>query len=97
MLWEDEGLNTEWFNQSCQNETQWARRQWSIYRYIIIISSIMGIILTGHVLVTILIRKSFRSIPNMFHVNIFISNMCIMLLGVGFEFPVLLGESGWSV
>ncbi len=33
----------------------------------------------------------------MFHVNIFISNMCIMLLGVGFEFPVLLGESGWSV
>ncbi len=96
MLWEDEGLNTEGLNQSCHTDTQWAKRQWRIYRYIIIASSVIGIILTGHVLATILAKNSFRSVPNMFHVNIFISNLCIMLLGIAFEFPVLLG-AGWSV
>ncbi len=97
MIWFDEGVNVLDVNLSLSNETiEWARGQWSVYRYIIVMSSICGIILTIHTLFNILANAKFRTIPNMFHVNLFISNLCIMLLGFGFEFPVLLGAE-WSV
>ena len=97
MIWFEEGLNVLDVNVTLSEETiEWARGQWSVYRYVIVISSMIGIILTFHTLFTILTNAKFRTIPNMFHVNLFISNLCIMLIGFGFEFPVLLGAE-WSV
>ncbi len=72
-------------------EMEWSVKQWIIYRYIIVISSFVGIILSTHVLYLILSNRRFRNVVNMFHVNIFITNLCAMLTGIGIEFPILIG------
>ena len=89
MIFED-GLNIDNVESASEENLRWAKRQFSIFRHIIVTSSLIGIILTVAVLLIILCNRKFRTIPNLFHVNLFISNFCIMTTGLVFEFPVLL-------
>lgn len=89
MIFED-GLNIDNVESASEENLRWAKKQFSIFRHIIVASSLIGIILTVAVLLIILCNRKFRTIPNLFHVNLFISNFCIMTTGLVFEFPVLL-------
>ena len=89
MIFED-GLNIDNVESASEENLRWAKRQFSIFRHIIVTSSLIGIILTVAVLLIILCNRKFRTIPNLFHVNLFVSNFCIMTTGLVFEFPVLL-------
>ena len=89
MIFED-GLNIDNVESASEENLRWAKRQFSIFRHIIVTSSLIGIMLTVAVLLIILCNRKFRTIPNLFHVNLFVSNFCIMTTGLVFEFPVLL-------
>ena len=89
MIFED-GLNIDNVESASEENLRWAKNQFSIFRHIIVTSSLIGIILTVAVLLIILCNRKFRTIPNLFHVNLFVSNFCIMTTGLVFEFPVLL-------
>ena len=89
MIFED-GLNIDNVESTSEENLRWAKRQFSIFRHIIVTSSLIGIMLTVAVLLIILCNRKFRTIPNLFHVNLFVSNFCIMTTGLVFEFPVLL-------
>ena len=86
----DDGLNIDNVEGASEENIKWAKRQFGIFRHIIVTSCFTGILLTVAVLLIILSNRKFRTIPNLFHVNLFISNLCIMTTGLVFEFPVLL-------
>ena len=89
MIFED-GVNIDIVESASEENLRWAKRQFSIFRHIIVTASFIGIILTSAALIIILCNRKFRTIPNLFHVNLFISNFCTMTTGFVFEFPVLL-------
>ena len=86
----DDGLNIDNVENVSDENLRWTKKQFSIFRHIIVTSCISGIILTVAVLLIILCNRKLRTIPNFFHVNLFASNLCIMATGLIFEFPVLL-------
>ena len=89
MLLEDQ-LDAVNLKNASEENVRWSRWQFSVFRHIVVITCICGILLTGWVLTVILHNKKFRTIPNLYYVNIFISNLCAMVIGLAFELPALL-------